>query len=124
MGQNLIKKLDSPSHCVQSFLNFADQFQILILEGLGNMKKKCNSVYRTKIFSITYFFSGRFYANHPYIYIVKLILSFHLISKYEINYFLMFYITRMIVTFFIAFELVFHLKKLLWNKGIISRFSS
>ena len=51
MGQNLIKKLDSPSHCVQSFLNFADQFQILILEGLGNMKKKCNSVYRTKIFS-------------------------------------------------------------------------
>ena len=51
MGQNLIKKLDSPSHCVQSFLNFANQFQILILKGLGNMKKKCNSVYRTKIFS-------------------------------------------------------------------------
>ena len=65
MGQNLIKKLDSPSHCVQSFLNFADQFQILILEGLGNMKKNAIQYIEQKFSQNYLLFFGSFLRKPP-----------------------------------------------------------
>ena len=42
-----MKKLTSPNY-VQSLMKFVDLFQILLLKGLGNMLKRCNSVYLTK----------------------------------------------------------------------------
>ena len=58
---------------------------------------------------------------------VKLIIYFHFIGKYEINPFLFFYMKKNIillinVTFLLPLyqELVFYLKKMLWNKDKIS----
>ena len=65
MGQNLIKKLDSPSHCVQSFLNFANQFQILILKGLGNMKKNAIQYIEQKFSQNYLLFFGSFLRKPP-----------------------------------------------------------
>ena len=46
-----VQKLTSLPRCVQTFLKFANPLQILLLKGLGNMNKICNSKYLTQIFS-------------------------------------------------------------------------
>ena len=65
-----MKKLTSSTHCVHIFMNFVDLFQILLLKGLGNMIKRCNSEYLTKIISKLPTFFGMFLCKRPiYIYI-------------------------------------------------------